>query len=283
MEQKTYETLQQSGALQSLTWEKGLAAASVLLAAVLVGKLGGFLIRRALGKGGRGAAFALSKLLKYCLVFAGFVIALVVLGLPVASLMLTSTALLVGLGFSLQPIARDFVSGIVILLERAIQKNDFVTFGETVGTVQEIGLRSTQLLTLDGTMLIVPNHLLTVTEVSNHSSPHKRARLNVQLPVSFGEDVDLIKEILSNVAHSHKHVLAEPPPQVTIEEILDSHFRLALIVWVDEPVMSRGVASELRFAVARAFAERDIQFPRTTIELHRPRTMPKHDRNLRSA
>jgi potassium efflux system protein len=284
MEQKAYETLQQSGALESITWQKGVAAASVLLAAFLVGKLGAFLVRRALGRrGSSGAAFALSKLLKYSLSFAGFVIALVVLGLPVASLLLTSTALLVGLGFSLQPIARDFVSGIVILMERAIQKGDFVTFGETMGTVQEIGLRSTQLLTRDGTMLIVPNSLLTVTEVSNHSSPHKRARLNVQLPVGFGEDVDLIKEILSSVAHSHKHILAEPPPQVAIEEILDSHFRFAVIVWVDEPVIAIGVASELRFAISRAFAQRGIRFPRTTLELQRPRPTPKHDRDLKSA
>src|SRR5215467_9300922 len=118
---KAYETLQQSGALESLTWEKGFAAASVLLAAFLMAKLGAFLVRRALGKQGSGAAFALSKLLKYSVAFAGLVIALIVLGLPVASLLLTSTALLVGLGFSLQPIARDFVSGIVILLERAIR------------------------------------------------------------------------------------------------------------------------------------------------------------------
>src|SRR5215467_11540148 len=246
--EKAYEALQRSGALQSLTWQKGLTAAFVLLAAVLVAKLGGLLIRRALGERG-GAAFALSKLLYYILVFVGFLTALGVLGLPVASLMLTSTALLVGLGFSLQHIARDFISGIVILMEQAIRKNDVVTFGETMGTVQEIGLRSTHLLTLDGTMLIVPNHLLTVTEVSNHSSPHKRARLNVQLPVSFGEDVDLIKEILSSVAHSHKHVLAEPPPRVALEEILDSHFRFALVVWVDEPVIAKSVASELRFAI----------------------------------
>jgi potassium-dependent mechanosensitive channel len=283
MEQKAYETLQQSGALESITWEKGFAAASVLLVAVLVAKLGGFLVRRALGKRGSGAAFALSKLLKYCLIFAGLVISLVVLGLPIASLLLTSTALFVGLGFSLQPIARDFVSGIVMLLERAIQKNDFVTFGETMGTVQEIGLRSTQLLTPNGTMLIVPNHLLTVTEVSNHSSPHKRARLSVQLPVDFGEDVDLIKEILASVAHSHRQVLAEPPPQVGLEEILDSHFRFALIVWVDEPVMAKHVASELRFGVANAFAERGIRFPRTSIELRPPHMTSKHDRNLRSA
>lgn len=283
MEQKTYETLQQSGALQSLTWEKGFVAAAVLLAAFFAAKLGAFLVRRALGKRGSGAAFALSKLFKYCVAFAGFVLALVVLGLPVASLLLTSTALLVGLGFSLQHIGRDFISGIVILLERAIQKNDSVTFGQTMGTVQEIGLRSTQLLTRDGTMLIVPNHLLTVTEVYNHSSPHQRARLNVQVPVEFGEDVDLIKETLSSIAHSHKDVLAEPPPKVSFEEILDSHFRFALIVWVDGPVEAKGVASELRFAITHAFAKRGIQFPRATIELQSAPMNAEHDRNLRSA
>jgi potassium efflux system protein len=282
MEQKAYETLQQSGALESLTWEKGLLAASVLLVAYLVAKLGGLLVRRALDKRG-GAAFALGKLLTYCLIVAGFLIALGVLGIPVTSLLLTSTALLVGLGFSLQHIARDFVSGIVILLEQAIRKNDFVTFGETMGTVQEIGLRSTRLLTRDGTMLVVPNHLLTVTEVSNHSSPIKRARLNVQVPVGFGQNVDLIKEILSSVAGGHKQVLAEPPPQVAFEEILDSHFQFSLNVWVDEPVVAKRVASELRFAIAHAFAEHGIKFPTTTIKLQRSRPRPNQDRNLRSA
>src|SRR5262249_16983071 len=161
--------------------------------------------------------------------------------------------------FSLQHIARDFVSGIVILMEQAIRKNDFVTFGETMGTVQEIGLRSTQLLTRDGTVLVVPNHLLTVTEVSNHSSPIKRERLSVQLRVDSGENVDLIREILLSVAGYHKQVLAEPPPQVAFEEILDSNFRFSLIVWVDEPVVALRVASELRFAIAQAFADRGIQ------------------------
>lgn len=270
MEEKAYQALQQSGVLERLTWGTGLFAASVFLAACLVAKFVGYLVRRALGKSGSGAAFALSKLLTYCVVIAGFLTALGVLGLPVATLMLTSTALLVALGFSLQHIARDFVSGIVILLERAIQKNDFVTFGETMGTVQEIGLRSTQLLTRDGTMLVVPNHLLTVTEVSNHSYPLKRARLNVQLPVSFGENVDVIKEILSSVARGHKQVLTDPPPQVAFEGIMDSHFQFGLIVWVGEPALTKGVASELRFAIASAFAERGVQFPAPTVVLHRP-------------
>lgn len=128
MEQKAYETLQQSGALESLTWGKGLVAAAVFLVAFLIAKLGGHLVRRALGKRSIGAAFTLSKLLTYCLVFAGFLTALGVLGLPIASLLLTSTALLVALGVSLQHIARDFVSGVVILLEGAIRKNDIVVW-----------------------------------------------------------------------------------------------------------------------------------------------------------
>jgi small-conductance mechanosensitive channel len=282
MEQKTYETLQQSRALESLTWEKGLVAASVLLTAFLLAKFGGVMVRRALGNRG-GAAFALSKLLTYCLGFAGSLIALGLLGIPVASLLLTSTALIVGLGFSLQHVARDFVSGIVILLEQAIRKNDFVTFGETMGTVQEIGLRSTQLLTREGTMLVVPNHLLTVNEVSNHSNPIKRAQLNVELPVGFGQNVDRIKEILIGVARSHSQVLSLPPPQVAFEGIMDSHFQFALIVWVGEPSIARSVASELRFAIAREFAQRGIRFPATTIELQPPRMQPKHDRDIRSA
>ncbi len=283
MQGNPYEVLQRSGALKALTWGKGLTAAAVFLVAFLVAKLGGYMIRRSLGKRASGAAFALSKLVTYCLVFVGFLSALGLLGLPVATLMLTSTALLVGLGLSLQNIAGDFVSGIVILLEGAIRKNDFVTFGETMGQVREIGLRSTQLLTRDGTMLVVPNHLLTATEVSNHSNPVKRARLNVQLPVSLGENVDLIKEILSNVAVRHSQVLAEPPPQVSFEGILNSHFRFGLVVWVGDPVMTKGVASELRFAIAHAFAQRGIRFPMTAIEVHRSPHGAEGDRNLRSA
>lgn len=270
MEQKSYEALQQSGWLKGLTWEKGLVAAGILLAAFIAAKLIGHLVHRALDKRSRGAAFALSKLLTYCLVFAGFLTALGLLGLPVASLLLTSTALVVAVGFSLQHIARDVVSGIAILLEGAIRKNDFVTFGETMGTVQEIGLRSTQLLTSDGTMLVVPNHLLTVTEVSNHSNPIKRARLNVKVPVGFGENVNLVKEVLSSVAEGNSQVLAQPPPQVAFEGILDSHFQFALVVWVAEPALIKGVASELRFAIANALAQRRIQFPAPEIKLHRP-------------
>lgn len=271
MEQDACEALQ-SGALQSLTWQRGVVALAAMLVFFLVAKLAGHLVRRGFAKRGKqgGAAFALSKLLSYFLAVSGILTALGLLGLPLGSLLMTSSALLLGLGFGLQHVTRDFISGIVILVEQSIRKSDFVAFGETVGTVQEIGLRSTQFLTRDGTALIVPNHLLTSTEVSNHSSPQKRARLNVELPVGFREDIDLVTETLLSVAESHHQVLSEPAPMARFAAILDSHFQFELIVWIGEPIMVRRVASDLRFAIAKAFARRDIQFPTPELELHTP-------------
>lgn len=105
------------------------------------------------------------------------------------------------------------------------------------------------------------DHHMTSTELSNHSSPHKRARLKVKLAAGFRENVELIQATLLSVAQSHPEVLPEPPPVVRFEAILDSHFVFALIVWVEEPVTTLRVASELRFAIVRAFAHCEIQFP----------------------
>jgi potassium efflux system protein len=268
MGEEAYKALQ-TGVLRSFTWQKGLIALAVLVGFVVVAKLIGHLIRRSLARRGRGggAAFALSKLLTYFLVFAGALAALGFLGVPTGTMLLTSSALLIGLGFSLQHVAQDFVAGIVILVERSIRRNDFVTFGDTKGTVVQIGLRSTQLLTRDGTALFVPNHLLTSSEVSNHSNPHERARLHVKVPVGFRESVDHVRETLLGVADSQDQILSDPAPMVRFEEILDTHFHFTLIVWVKEPVTTMRVASKLRFAIAHAFAQRGIQFPTPELEL----------------
>jgi len=268
MDKEAYEALE-TGVLRALTWKKGLIAVGVLVGFVVVAKLIGHLLRQALARRGRGggAAFALSKLLTYVLVVAGVLAALGFLGVPTGTMLLTSSALLIGLGFSLQHVAQDFIAGIVILVEQSIRRNDFVTFGDTRGTVVQIGLRSTQLLTRDGTALFVPNHLLTSSEVSNHSNPHERARLHVRVPVSFHDSVDHVRETLLGVADSDDQILADPAPMVRFEEILDTHFHFTLVVWVKEPVTTMRVASNLRFAIAHAFAQRGIQFPTPELEL----------------
>jgi small-conductance mechanosensitive channel len=94
--------------------------------------------------------------------------------------------------------------------------------------------------------------------------------VNVKLPVGFGEEnVDLIKQILLSVAECKSQVLPEPPPQVEFEGILDANFQFALVVWVAEPTMIMEVASELRFAIANALAQRGIQFPTPQMVIYR--------------
>jgi potassium efflux system protein len=254
--------------VRAVTWQHGLAAAGVLLAFFLVAKLAAHLIRRRSPRGPHGRAFAFSKLLTYALMFVGVVSALALLGLPLSTLVLTSSALLVGVGFSLQPVARDFVSGIVILVEQTIRKHDFITFADTTGTVQEIGLRSTQLLTPDGLVLVVPNHLLVTTAVVNHSHPVRRTRLRISIPVSAHDDVDAVEETLLAAAHGHAQVLSDPPPLVRLEAIEQWGFQFVLIVWVhDAPAIWR-VASDLRFAITRALGERGIRYPTPELLLH---------------
>ncbi len=259
----------ESGILQSLTWQRALLALGAFVGFYLVAKLAGFLLRRLLSKHPHvgGSRFALSKLLTYFIVFVGVVTALSVLGLPLSSVILTSSALLVGIGFSLQNTARDVISGIVLLLEQRVRKGDFVTFANISGTVQDIGLRSTCVLTRDGITLVVPNHLLVTTELSNQSHPLERARVHVLVPVGFAADIDAVEQALFDVAEGHAEVLADPAPIVRFEAAVFTHFELSLIVWVKDPIATRRIGSELRFAIARTFASRGLPFPTPMLEL----------------
>jgi small-conductance mechanosensitive channel len=258
------------GILAKLTWTTGLEAAAAIVGFLLVANLSGRLVRWAFSRRSTrvGAVFALSKLLSYSLVFLGVIVALAVLGIPLSSLLVTFSALLVGVGFSLQTVMQNFIAGIVLLVEQPIRKGDFIGFGQTLGSVLEIGLRATTLSTLDGTVLVVPNHLLVTTEVSNHSHPMERSRLNIKLRVSYREDIDVVKETLLNVAQHHPEVLPDPQPLVFLDQFGESDYVLNLVAWVKTPLTQRRTASELRFAIARAFARRQIPFPMPELQLH---------------
>jgi small-conductance mechanosensitive channel len=260
--------------VQALTWQRGLLSVGVFFVSILIAKTAGHLVRRFYSEdaGVRGPAFAFSKLLTYVLSFAGFVTALWFLGLPPSVLVLMSSALLVGIGFSLQHVSQDVIAGIVILVERSVRKNDFVSFSGTTGTVWEIGLRATQLLTPDGTVLVVPNHLLVTTEVSNQSHPHQRTRLRVQIPVASSEAVDEAAEAIAHAAHHHPEILADPPPTVRLEAIEPWGFRFLLVAWIKDPVAEQRISSQLRFSVSRVFAERGIELPRLPLS-----AFPSHE------
>ena len=262
-----------------LTWQRGLAALAVVVGAFVVAKLVGYLLRRGLPRGREwsGPVFALSKLLSYVVVFVGLVSALHVLGVSMASVLVPGSALLVGVGFALQNIVQDFTAGIILLVEQPIRKNDFVTFGGIEGTVQQIGLRATHLLMVDGTDVVVPNHLIVTTKIANHSHPFPRVRVAVKVAVSQLEDVDVVRETLAGVAKDHPRVLDDPDPAVRLLAIRDSDFQFMLVAWVRDPPARRRIASELRYAIAHAFAKAGIRFPTPEFLLHTAPQAPNHE------
>lgn len=266
-------------ALQGLTWQKGVTALAVLAGFFAAAKLAAYLMRRSLARGPdwRGPVFALSKLVSYCVVVVGGVTALHLLGVRISSLLLAGSALLVGIGFALQSVVQDFIAGIILLVEQPIRRHDYVTFGDTEGTVQEIGLRATHLLMLDGTDVVVPNHLLVTSEVANHSYPLTRARLAVKVPVSLLEDVDLVGQILVEVAADNPRVLADPAPVVRLDAIRDSQFQFTLAAWVRDPATRFRIASELRFAITHAFARAGVRFPTPELLLHTSPPAPRRE------
>jgi small-conductance mechanosensitive channel len=268
-----------SHALQGLTWQKGVTALAVLLGGLVAAKLAGVLLRRFLARGAdwRGPVFALSKLVSYCVVVVGIVATLHLLGVRLSSLFLAGSALLVGIGFALQSVVQDFIAGIILLVEQPIRRHDYVTFGDSEGTVQQIGLRATHLLTRDGTDVVVPNHLLVTTEVANHSHPTPRTRVAVKIPVSLLEDVDVVRQILVEVAAEHPRVLEDPPPVVRLDGIRGSDFQFALAAWVRDPTTRLRIASELRFAITHAFARAGVRFPTPELLLHTSAPAPAQE------
>ncbi len=208
-----------------------------------------------------GTRFALARIVRYTVLAFGAVLAANAMGLNLTALMAGSAVLLVGIGFGLQNIAQNFVSGLILLIEQPVRKGDFVKIKDHLGTVEDIGLRATRILLRDGVTLIVPNSDLITSAVLNHSSGWGRFRVQVKLGVVHHSNPMQVREILLEIAARHEEVLEEPPPQVVFEDIGASSLQFLLLAWITRPGDDVRIGSELRYQVARELAEAGIEVP----------------------
>lgn len=178
-------------------------------------------------------------------------------------------ALSVGIGFGLQNIVSNFVSGVVILLERPVNINDRVIIDDMEGTVIDIGVRATTVLTNEGVSVIVPNSHFVTNLVVNRSLDAPRTRYKVPVSVAYGSDPQLVKRVLLEVAAQDKAILREPLPEVIFEAFGDSSLKFFLWVWTeshaDRPNIFR---SELNFAIHEALQEAGIKIPFPQMDVH---------------
>jgi small-conductance mechanosensitive channel len=215
-----------------------------------------------------GAASAASKILYYGVIATGSFVALDTLGVSLTAVIAGSAVILVGIGFGLQNIAQNFVSGLILLVERPVHEGDFIQVKDIRGTVQNIGLRATRVLSRDEVTVIVPNSDLITAQVVNYSVPTNRMRIWVGVGVAYGTLPERVREVLLAVAAASQGVLSDPPPEVRLERFGDSALEFALLCWIEEAREDLRTQSRLRIEIAVAFEAAGIHIPFPQREVH---------------
>jgi small-conductance mechanosensitive channel len=216
-----------------------------------------------------GQQYAVSRVLGYLIFVFGLVIGLQSLGVDLSSLVVLGGALGVGVGFGLQSIVNNFVSGLVLLVERPIRLGDRVEVGDTYGDVIRIGGRGTWIRTNDNQIIIVPNSEFATKRVTNWTANDRSVRLSVPVGVSYSSNPEEIRDLLLEVAKRHPDVLATPAPEVIFEEFGDSSLNFVLRVFsINQVQTPLRLKSELYFSIFRSFAEHGIEIPFPQRDLH---------------
>ncbi len=216
----------------------------------------------------RGMPYAVSTLSRYVVLLLGFLLAVAAAGINLDRLAFLVGALGVGIGFGLQNVVNNFISGLILLFERPIQLGDTVEIGGLWAEVRRIGIRSSVVRTFDGAEVIVPNGDLISQQVTNWTLSDRHRRVEVRVGVAYGTDPERVLEILARVAAEHEEVLDSPEPRPLFEGFGDSSLDFRLLAWVRDFDRGLVVRSDLTVAVNRALAEAGITIPFPQRDLH---------------
>lgn len=197
--------------------------------------------------------------------YVGVVIAALVgistLGLDLSNLALIAGALSVGLGFGLQNIVSNFVSGLILLAERPIKPGDWIVVGGHEGTVKKVNVRSTEMETFQRASVIIPNADLIASPVTNWTHKNVQGRIEIKVGVAYGSNVEMVRDILLELARAHPMVLADPEPAVMFRDFGASSLDFELRCFLRDIAWVVIVGSELRFSIYEAFNARGIEIP----------------------
>jgi small-conductance mechanosensitive channel len=213
--------------------------------------------------------YAIGKFTGYVFITLGGYVALTLSGINLSSLAILAGAVGVGLGFGLQNIVSNFISGLIILAERPIAIGDRVEIGNIAGQVAKISLRSTTVITNDNISIIVPNSDFVTSTVTNWSHGDPRVRMRLPVGVAYGTDIDKLRQAMLEVAAAHPKVLREPAPELFFLGFGDSSLNFELAVWTSEMTAKpRRFRSELYYAMEKKLRQCGIEIPFPQRDLH---------------
>jgi small-conductance mechanosensitive channel len=216
----------------------------------------------------RGVQRSIGQLIRYFTVFVGFVLTFIILGYDFTKITIILSALGVGIGFGLQGVVNNFVSGLILLFERPLTEGDTIMIGDTWANIKKIGLRATIVRTFDEADLIIPNADLINNQVINWTLTNRQVRLRVPVGVAYGSDVPLVVETILECAKEHQEVLKSPAPEVLFMNFGDSSLNFELRVWIQEIDRMFRVKSALYHEIERRFRKLNIVIPFPQRDLH---------------
>jgi small-conductance mechanosensitive channel len=216
----------------------------------------------------RGVPGAISTISSYLIIGFGIIVAIMGAGIDLNSFALLAGALGVGIGFGLQDIVRNFISGLILIFERPIQIGDAVQVEELSGRVMHIGIRSSTVKTWEGAEVIVPNGNLISNKLINWTLSDQRRRIDIKVGVAYGTDVNLVMETLLECAKLNEKILETPPPYVLFNDFGDSSLDFELRCWTANFASWVEIRSDIRVAIDKAFKEKNIEIPFPQRDIH---------------
>ncbi len=214
------------------------------------------------------------KLSKAALITTAILVGLRLVGIDLTGFTIFTGAVGVGIGFGLQKIASNLISGIILLLDKSIKPGDVITVGTTYGWVNSLGARYTSLITQDGKEFLIPNEDLITQQVENWSFSNKRVRLRIPVGIAYNSDVRKAIAICEEAARQTARIIQEPPPLCMLVAFGDSSVDLELGAWINDPINGvKNVQSDILLNIWDAFHEQGIDIPYPQRDIH-IRTMP---------
>ena len=216
-----------------------------------------------------GVRQAVGTIFRYIVVTIGLVIIVETVGIDLSALTIVAGALGVGVGFGLQNITNNIVSGFVILFERPVKVGDRIQVGDVAGDVMDISARATTVRTNDNISIIIPNSEFITEKVINWSHSDRIVRLQIPVGVAYKSDPEDVRAVLLKVAESHPGILKSPAPDVVFEEFGDSALKFILRVWTSQYIaLPLVLRSDLNFAIKKELNQAGIEIPFPQRDLH---------------
>jgi small-conductance mechanosensitive channel len=245
----------------------------VVVAIVLAAKIILMVVSRGITRNRKideGAKYSIRQLVKYILIVVVILAGITALGINLSVLFVGSAALLVGIGFGLQHLFKDFLSGIIILFDGTIKVNDVIEVDGIVCRVKEIKLRTTAVITREDKFIILPNSLITEGKVVNWTYSHQVSRFEIQVFLSYTEDIPSVMKIFKEVTLHHTAVSRKPEPSIRITKFGDSSVEMTIMFWCAEVFRVENIKSEIRVSIFNALVANTIRFPYPQSIIHYP-------------